>query len=629
MWVFGDLNKPLLGDVSLGILAHALVEERAQLISVLSKPNRKANSKSKASDLYLKREEALLESFKIFKQAKDRKPDSINLRGFTVENLSFAGKIKLVELPWSVDAWTTFQELDFDENSYIIEIDGLNWFEVLEAGDWVVLFEILHNIFDWAPFANTRGLFVPQTRDLGEFAVFLERMLQARSGNAIFLLEDWGSFLSRRFGWGCESITLEKFGAEIGVTRERVRQIEQSFLIQFQGVNFVAPVALDDFDQLTNLARTSEDLDDFDGPDNTPNHWGVDAIAGAVRLYMGNWAYANFLDLLRAKEATASESFRTASKLKKLRSKLGIIRVSDIRQFLVDNDIPLQNMHSTILSVYPRSLFSKDFVLARTNKNEPLLYNATIRQLAISQPLHYEVLFRGVEQAARYRSVASDLPGPITYKDLLSEHENISVDEDGLVSYMGDHIEVEVDSIRQWLVNELLNSDGNLSSKASLLREAARSGLKFNSVSMYLAYSPEFRAIGDSLYTLVGAEPSAGQISDVKAISSINRVLGSESGFQLYPNGEFSVSYIFGTDFLTSGVLSVSTRIGQLIGSGTRAAECCPTYTSESKPKLSGKTFLSNMAGIRDHLWFDHGLREGSRFNLSFSRDFLTVTLGR
>jgi len=96
----------------------------------------------------------LAELFRYLEKTMALHPNSINLRGFAIENHDGCQEISLCELPWSVGTWQVLGELGFSNESKIAELGGLTWGEVLIKGGWIHLFEIAHNLLDWAPHAE-------------------------------------------------------------------------------------------------------------------------------------------------------------------------------------------------------------------------------------------------------------------------------------------------------------------------------------------------------------------------------------------------------------------------------------------------------------------------------------------
>ena len=627
MWVFGDLKRPLLGPSSRTQLLASLGEKSAEINGIIERHFKSIKRKSTVPELRAERENSLSSLISILETVRNQSPDVINLKGFSFENEYYSESVLISELPWSPESWSTLLACGLEKDSKAIQIDGISWGELLENGNWLVIFEIMHNQHDWAPFAFAENLLIPQNSDLFSFAIFLEDMLTARAQMAIFQKPGWSTFIRRKFGWGCPPVSLTQLGIENDVTRERARQVELEFCSHFSAVNLEAAPALIDLEDLVDMALKSELDDDALIEDSSLQAWGEESIASLIGLYMGENSRAEFMCLLESKRAIASEKLKKAKRLSKYRSKLGTFRISQLEPFLEETGIARSDLEEAIVSAYPKAVFAGDYVVATAKSREPLIFNALTRQLSIHQPLHFEVLLKGLEQTATFRNATLDLPSPTTFKEILSKSSSFEIDSSGFVSQVGEGFTGEIDSIRGWIVEYLKNEPGQVAHKATLLRDAARAGYKFTSVSLYLSYSPEFRLMlaGKSIHSLVGAKPSALELSNAKELALINRVAGSESKVYVEDNGDVIANFVFGTDFMVSGVISVSPSLGQLLGTEPRSVECCHLLVSESKPKMSSKTFLSNMAAVRDHLWFDHGMQEGSRFKLIAGKDNLVV----
>lgn len=627
MWVFRDLKRPLLGQGSHMHLLAAIGEKSVEIDRLIQQYFKDIKRMSPVAELRAELSSSLASLSSKLEDIRNEIPEVINLKGFTFENDTYSELVSLSELPWSPETWETLMLCGLSSDSKVLQIDGISWGEVLENGHWACIFEILHNQHDWAPFAFANGLLIPQSSDLFEFSTFLDRMLKARASMAIFEKPGWTDFIKRKYGWGCPPASLTQLGVENEVTRERVRQIDLELTAFFSAANLKAPRALRDLEELVELALSSEFNDDQLFEDRPIETWGELSISSLIGLYMGENSKVRFLRLLQEKKLLTYDKLKKAKELSKYRSKLGTFRISQLGPFLEETGIPRSDLEEAILSAYPKSVFSGDYVVATAKSREPLIFNAITRQLSVYQPLHYEVLLKGLEQAATFRNATLDLPSPETLREILSKSASFVVESSGLVSQVGEEVIGEADSIRGWLVEYLKNTPGQVAHKATMLRDAARAGYKFTSVSLYLSYSPEFRLLlaGESIHSLVGAKPSAPELDYAKNLAFINRIAGSESKVFVEDNGNVTANFVFGTDFMVSGVITVSSSLGQLLGPEPRSVECCHLLVSESKPKMSSKTFLSNMAAVRDHLWFDHGMQEGSRFRLIAATDNLVV----
>ena len=421
MWVFGDLKRPLLGPSSRTQLLASLGEKSAEINGIIERHFKSIKRKSTVPELRAERENSLSSLISILETVRNQSPDVINLKGFSFENEYYSESVLISELPWSPESWSTLLACGLEKDSKAIQIDGISWGELLENGNWLVIFEIMHNQHDWAPFAFAENLLIPQNSDLFSFAIFLEDMLTARAQMAIFQKPGWSTFIRRKFGWGCPPVSLTQLGIENDVTRERARQVELEFCSHFSAVNLEAAPALIDLEDLVDMALKSELDDDALIEDSSLQAWGEESIASLIGLYMGENSRAEFMCLLESKRAIASEKLKKAKRLSKYRSKLGTFRISQLEPFLEETGIARSDLEEAIVSAYPKAVFAGDYVVATAKSREPLIFNALTRQLSIHQPLHFEVLLKGLEQTATFRNATLDLPSPTTFKEILSK----------------------------------------------------------------------------------------------------------------------------------------------------------------------------------------------------------------
>jgi hypothetical protein len=607
-WLFGDYGRPTLGLNSGKIIADSVLFHRSEISEALKTSSKLISSKLSTPAVTAIQEENLQLLCNLLQMERVSTNGSIDQRGFSLENKEAFFDLQLSTLPWSRHTWDSLATLGVSESDPLVALDAFSWGEILEVSDWRSILEILHLAHDWAPFAIEENLLVPQEYDLHELADFLERSLIARTGAKAEDTFSGFGLLRERNAWGVPRKTLEEIGSDRSLTRERIRQLENRLerpTLRQQIHPFPAIQGLLQLDFDPTFIDPIQTIENFF--DQTGN-WDLPGIEKLIELASGSAELLRFRGILEEASLSAEGVEELSKAITRARSVLGVIRLRDLRSEAASAGIDENELRTLITRRYPRSIFSPEYVAARQLGNECMLFNYVSDQLKVTQPLHIETLHAGVVRAAKGRSAVKFVPPISELRTMLEIHQDFHVDASGQVST---EIESSFDpTITGWMVRELSSKSGSMAAKSTLLRAGALEGFKFSTLAQYLQYGPEFRLVNNAIACLVGSTVNEQDRKHALAIAEVNEVKNRVISYQIVDDSEFTVKFVFSTNFMVSGVLSVNSDVAILLGPKTRKASCCPLYTSGSNPKLSRQSLWANLSSLRDHLWVVHNYRE-------------------
>lgn len=618
-WLFGDFGRPLLGVQAGRLVADSSLIFRTQIANVLTRGHKAPSSKlSKEATIEHHRTNLnqLLDLLESERQATNL---ALDQRGLSVGNVGRHSGVELGSLPWSKGSWGTLSALGLMDSDPVLALDAFSWGEVLVAGDWRSILEILHMVHDWAPYAIDENLLVPPGYDLHELADFVERLLIARMGAKSDDNFNGFGILRERNAWGVERKTLDEIGNLRSLTRERIRQIEKKIEIQNYGQQLKPFAAIE---KLLNLEYDPTFINPVETIEETfdqTGNWDLPGIEKLIELSSGSEELHEFRKLISAASISSEGLSGINRAIVKTRSVIGVIRLQDLQLQAKSAGIDDSELRSLITKRYPKSIFAGQFVAARQIANECMLFNYVHSQLLVNQPLHVDVLHAGIERAAKARNAMKWVPPLANLREMLEKHESFEVSSTGFVSA---DIESDVDeTISGWLVRELRTKSGFMSAKSTLLRAGALEGYKFSTLTQYLQYGPEFRSLNNGLVCLVGSKVNEQDRQHALAIAEVNDVKNRVISYEIEDESSFTAKLIFSTNFMVSGVLSVNPDLAILLGSKVRKSLCCSAFVSDAYPKLSSSSLWANLSSLRDHLWMVHGYREGDVIEFRVTRE--------
>lgn len=424
----------------------------------------------------------------------------------------------------------------------------------------------------------------------------------------------------RRFKWvlGKERM-LDEIGKEFGITRERVRQVQnkcgpisvnfESTPLIFQKLLFYVKQSNSEFDLINSLK--SQNL-------IQTGDWNLETFGQLSKVINFTELSEEIVNFKKDKVDFFSDP-KNIKKVQKLRSKIGIIDIDLLGKTL---DIDISKSKSMILSVYKRSIFNDNLCLARGSLSTT--YEAVLfKQLLIKSPLSAEELYEGVLRECsgrRYQSIGTKEENYLLIKKLCGEEPSL----ESLRNSSGD--DFAISSMEKWMVLMLNSSPLGMLHTNEWIVSALKSGKKTGSMTKYLSTSPVLRPLGRGIYTSVGKRPVDSDIDNY------SRMIENTSD-------KLEIKYKFESDKLllevkpslgaiAGGSLPIKKDLLNLIQANKFEIHCsCNKLQSESQIKVKSGSFWTGFAAFFRHHMEIHKNDVRKELIIVFDFDLETATL--
>jgi Sigma-70, region 4 len=336
------------------------------------------------------------------------------------------------------------------------------------------------------------------------------------------------SALMDRFGWsGSEALTLEEAGSRLGVTRERMRQLQERVTNRLKEISF--PVYMPALDDALRLLR-----------DKCP----IGVGDAASLLKASGLSKVNFhpASLIAAAEACGRKppiSLQTVGKrtivaTTDIPSADAILRIA-YRQAHASGASNVGEVHAELsasgievdissvghaLQEFSEVEFLEEqwFGHRPSNPERDRLRNTTRKMLSVAAPIELSSLREGIRREYRYRghrglkTWALLVPPRSVLRHYFKAHPEFEIDENDLVRPVEPlDYRTELALNDAILVDVLRSSPASVLDRASLWRECERRAMNVNTFSVYLSYSAVIVHLGTDIWTLRGVrvDPAA------------------------------------------------------------------------------------------------------------------------
>jgi hypothetical protein len=621
-WIFGDPGRPFLGNRSYGQLSQMVgTIQRAVLLPLIKRYGKKHT----LPDGRVGRVSLLdvgADITEVLSGSEFEGNKAIAEAAYYVDHLPNS---KIVgDLQLKQETLETLSSLGVKESDSIAQLGGLAWHEIVEAGGgWLQILEIAHNLYDWLPWLEENELEFTGKDSLLDAVSKLTSQASARNGMDIMEMVSWSGFIAARYGWGVEKLSLDQIGAVIGVTRERVRQIQAKVVANLDLRGRKLPQILEDIlshsienpsDEICNsLRRDGFDIGDY---------WTWPALLELYELLghgerAGEWYSANGMT------GAVLENRKSIDKsIRKARAIMGVIKMNSVPD--VENGITISEdvVRERIPIIFPNYSIFENYAVVST-KGASSIVTETSKQLGVSSPLSVDVIYKGLMQVAVYRHSQNVMPPARILRNLLLDL-GFSEDSEGLL--FGPKKELSDGQNDRWLLDFILNSPGQCVSKAAIFRAAIPLGISLNTLSIYLSYASWVRLIGNGIFSVVGVNPTASEIDFAERVEAALAVPNSHADFSVAPDGkEITVAAIFSTPLLVNGVLAAGRQLVQLLGHTKREIACCDGIEMGGRADVK-QGAVHGFATLRQHLIQAHGYSEGMTINFRVTdTSFLVV----
>lgn len=412
-----------------------------------------------------------------------------------------------------------------------------------------------------------------------------------------------------RFGWGKEPQTLDSIGEQMGVTRERVRQIVNRLLTN--GAERRWPIGGAVRENIASLIECGT-FDEFDG-------------------FLGSWSLNSLTDLFErlgaleiAEEIRSKvmETFKVPKELEKAirstRLKLGFLSMQQLEtntNHLFSRDY----LEKAVRSVYSSTSFFDDWALAGT-AHDTQTQNAISIQFAMNEVISVPELLEGVKRVQAGRADGSPLPDLPTFRGLLVSSGLI---DDSTGRYLGPEYRFENNGTG-FIHVVIRNAPGQIMHIDQLSESLAELGVKPTTTAHYASYQAGLRRTADG--ELVYAAGASLDPEDIRATRIHGELIDQPSEILFtFRNGEIVFHVQLGTALLYRGAFTIPAAARALLeNSYAVECDCGERFTSSARVSAGNQW---NLSYLTNHLCVDHGIRPGRRIELLTQNGRLVASL--
>lgn len=620
-WLFGDLGRPFLEETALSVILSDLPPVvSSQFFRSIKKFDGKELKKSTKA-LKSDRESLKKIVYRLFASANENYEGYLDDIRFKSAFHGIEEDVLLGELPWLPETWARFSALNMTAENSIFDLAGLTWGEIKDEMtgfddlNWEVIFDVYQMVYSWLESAVRYPVKISPSDSFESEVQKFELSVLLRSGLTGVQSIKWANLLSTRLGWGSEKQTLDEVASVWGLSRERVRQVEEKLIriaasrTQTTSPNISRLLSLD-----YGLA-INDPMKAIRGEFGLGENWTLFGVKNYVLFCASPEQVEAFEELTTISPAQQKEIAGVTQAIRDARTELGVMRTDTICLPGETASLDKQTVLDHLPHVYGFVLTLENYAIVSTKRKNPGIFTSVANQLAIYPKLHLEQLQEGIRRQATYRQSQHVLPPADVFAKFLRQSKDFEIDSDGFVT--GRTEEILKDGVQGWLLEQILSARGKVISKAQIMRLAMASGYKISSLGVYMSFSALVRIAGEGLLTVVGATPSSEDVQYAKSVSEASYVPNELLGYKVDPmSQEITVRFVYSTPFLISGVLPVDRVLGDMIGPEKRSIFCCAEHETSANAKLSKGSNLAGFSPFREHILDQHDIREGDSIKI-------------
>lgn len=577
-WLFGDFGKPLFTSSTLELLANILNAHGQNL-------------------LRRNREELVARVDWTEPTASDRRELASKLRAIFSEHcvvdasigvpsLFLEEELAFSDLPASLELHNGLRAYFGQNEAKLLDFDFLEVRSLLSVGlGWWEIFELTH-LVSWLPEADLRNLAKLDRNDPDTWAVSFARILAYRSGPSH--LAQLGDALVGRFSFGSQKYTLAGAGELLGVTRERMRQLEV-LARKMAASRPLAPPRL-----LKILP------DDLSGLADLLPGWSSEALA--------NFASFAGIDM---KGSFADNAFVTAAVLERANPVVkeivqknaghsGFVNLLELGfQFKtagVSSSVPVLDLLS---SIYEVTASTSNWAWIRKSTKNSHGFSAVYNQLALGTALTASELFEGLERKLRSRQLEHELPPLEEFRKLLAQHEEFL--EDSGHFYLATDASVPSEGNVGWLISRFTSANSRAMPIEEITAEGAALGFKPSTTAQYLWALEQFRAKNNVAW-LVSAPPSKFELETVTQRAASLEEASAVEFVGVLEDRTTLLMLKMGTVFFRSGQITVPSSLRPIVANPPREIQCFCGANEGRSLGVTNSGQLKSAGWIRNHL---------------------------
>jgi hypothetical protein len=444
------------------------------------------------------------------------------------------------------------------------------------------------------------------------------RLLMARRN---IPMRQWNA-LSIRFSWLSGSgTTLQEAANQIGVTRERLRQIQEK-LKPLEIDLLVAPKV---FYKVMGVLKRTNDQDSFieelvqQSLILPTNPWSIDSISELASIFNVPKFKAEFEAEFRKliPVAIALESRQT---IQRTRNALGLIDLEILASKLNTNT---ERAADAAEEVY-QYVYRHNNLLLTTTRLPGMFLNTVGKQLIVSNNLTLEDVQEGIRRKAFERG--TPLVGDI--KDINALIEMFAGNPPRFSNLP---LEVREGSslgnLEEWLRQVFRESPYGVLHRDQLSEKAFKEGISQGSLGAFLTYSVIVRPVIPSMFALVG------QLVDEETVLFLKKSVIAQSEdtiieWEIQDNDNLILSIVPNATGFANGSFMVEKELREMMSGYEFEPKCsCGQVSTKSTIKVVPSKFWTGFAPQLQHYRKTHDWVEGERIRIRFKFSSRTATL--
>lgn len=337
---------------------------------------------------------------------------------------------------------------------------------------------------------------------------------------------------------GTPPITLEETGSRLGVTRERVRQLQERVTQRLSSITF--PVYMPALDKALNLLRATGPL----GIDEASKLSRANSLSDINFHPASIIAAAEFcgrkppicVQTVNKKAVVTTTTFPNADEIiytaHRQAQASGASNIAEVvaelhsKKLVVAEEIVLH-----VLRELSDVRFFEDqwFCRRPPNPNRDRLRNVTRKMLSVASPIELGEVREGIRREYRYRGHRGMktwtliVPPRSVLRNYYQTHPEFVIDGDDVKSADPLDYRTELSFNDAILVDALRMSPACVLDRSSLSSECTRRGMNPNTFSLYVTYSPVIVHLGTDIWSLRGVKVDPTAVEAVRTANALRQ----------------------------------------------------------------------------------------------------------
>ena len=473
------------------------------------------------------------------------------------------GETRSGSLPLLASTFEVLEEFGFQDARAIDSVLSGTYLDAfnLLGRNVKTLLDLTVTSLSWLDHSRRISIVFKEPQHFDSVELFLQQS-RVRSFRNIGLDPNWSHYsfnfanaVGKRWGFSFSSgNTLETAGMELSITRERVRQLEARFPIDFEPRRWPLPLVLQELQRHLSIGDNNSfsfDKDDQSSEVSRKNATKCLVACGVNPLDLEPFGGLNgqlqkfglSLNLLQREAYWLS-------------NRIGLLFRE---QFLTEITERFPTLPIALLKD-SLEIFASDTELPYgyiyvESKSGSFLRSGLETVLSKNGALEFDELYSALVRYFRYRSPGIVFPPALVIRALVAADKGFEIDDDlvSIVSPENRHLGVSY----EWMWETISQSPGLVIHRTELLNKCREAGLNSSTLQVYFAYSLCFKPAGNNCVTLTGHEPVREDIEYARARASVITI--PTKILDWHTKGNYLTAVVeVGNSLMDSGLLSLS-----------------------------------------------------------------------